>query len=1188
MTSAYEKTVATQRNVAGPEISAWVRANAGAGKTKVLTDRVIRLLLTNTPPNKILAITFTKTAAAEMAERLFDRLGEWALMADEDLRAGLTELDPGLKTDSAALAHARLLFARALETPGGLKIQTIHAFCESVLRRFPLEAGISPGFSVLEEETGTSMMAEIIGDLAVNAVNDADLHDSFLRLNQTHTDGTIFDDLRTLSRHWRSIKRAMDEAGSEQNFYQELAQLMGVDLEMSEEQLRVAFLGEIDSAYLESLYSALLTGLKSDNKVATALRIALDGDKQILFDQLRLVFLIGGGTPHQTVPTKKIMAEFPELATKFQELSETYYDCAQAITGYRSFDQMRTLYKLATKAAELYRAEKKRRGFLDFDDQIEATAALFTKHQSAWVLYKLDQGIDHMLVDEAQDTSPAQWDVIKGPLAEFFRQKKNSKYPRTAFVVGDEKQSIYSFQGADVARFKNEETEFHEMVRSADHTLVSDNLPLSFRTSKPVLQLVDEIFDEPLLQMQIGGELGKITHHSNRAQDAGHVELWPLFLAPEREKIDPWDKPLDQVGVESPVRKLSVEIAKTIKSWLEQRRPVASQDRPVEPKDIMILCQTRGAVFHELIRQLMIHDVPTAGADRLKLLEDTAVRDMLAALRFALQPDDDLSLAELLKSPLFSYSDDDLIDLRYIKNETPKTLFGRLKKRAGHAPDGRENKTVRALEQICSAGRLRGPFAFFTHILEQQSPSGWVRFRTRLGNSSDEALHELLTEALTFDTSHPRSLQVFLKHFEGLTTDLKREAGGAENLVRIMTVHGSKGLEANIIFLADAAKLHRGSSGEIVPLCTIDPPASKPLPAPGYYIKLGDKKRDIEAISLARAQEDQRRQEESRRQFYVAMTRARDELYICGHQPGRTGIEKLEDSDPETATWYGLAAGAMDRLRQQGIAQPLVRQIEGQAAIGFSAPQQAKIKKTETALSAPPVLTAPMWLNQPAAQETLSPRILPSRLADKFEAAQSFATVTDDQASAWSPIRAARREEQAENIEPFTRGNVIHTLLEKLPEIDHGGRAEMAHKLIRQYVPSISQNLAQDWVDEVQLVLQDAVFTPLFSPKSRAEVSVVGIPKGAKNKAVFCGQIDRLIVTEETVLIVDYKTNRPPAATAAETSPSYLAQMAAYRALLQEIYPSHKIACALLWTWEPRLMPLPDDLLDHAFVRFIA
>lgn len=1173
-----EQTTKAQQLAADPERSIFVMANAGAGKTRVLTNRVARLLLRQIDPQKILCITFTKAAAAEMAERLFETLGEWSLADDDQLRQALIDLEGGAPAPRGEneLRQARQLFARALETPGGLKIQTIHSFCESVLRRFPLEAGAPPGFSVIEDREAGQLIDATIDAVARQSVAKGVLEEEFSRLSRRHDE----QKLRTFLRKEASSGLKFDSVLSMHDglapSLQRLAERLGAGAASDGGDVQRDYLDALDRDALAGARDVLLGGTTTDIKHAGYIQSVLNAaDHKTGWTSLNIFFLTEKNTLRRRLITSKPAKAFPGAETFLKDEQRRFVAAAEALRAAEIYHDSAAAYRIIDAVRTRYQKTKLARAQLDFDDLIARTRALLTGHDSSWVRYKLDYGVDHVLVDETQDTSPAQWSVIEALIEDYLAGQGVEHDLRTFFAVGDIKQSIYSFQGADAELFETKELDLGKRLAAYHHHAERGfydhvNLQMSFRTTPPVLQFVDELFTDEAAAEGLGKD-GAPPHFPYRANEAGLVELWPLVPRPETEKPDAWDAPVDALSPESPVAILSNRIAGTIAGWLQHGETLKSLDRPIEPADILILVQTRGPLFHEILRALGREAIPVAGADRLTLTEDAGVEDLVSFAKFCVQPRDDLSLAETLKSPLFAFTDDDLFALAHDR-PVRQTLWSAMRDKTDE--DTRLGDCVEEIDRARRLALKSGPYAFFSHILETAGPSsgasGRKRLHQRLTPAARDAVDELIRQSLDFESAHPRSLRLFIDWFAATGVEIKREMERGQDAVRIMTVHGAKGLEANVVFLVDAHKPPQKISGFPLSLPVSIAPGAR---GPDFHVLTGNKAEDCPATQTAREEEKRRSMEEYRRLLYVAATRARDRLYIAGVQLGNE--KNPRNKSAGEATWHTLACNAFDRLEEyvEILDEPFFEGAD-MPARRLSSEQSAPVKKKSDAPAKAVDIAPPSWLRQPAEREAPALHLSPSRLAEDAETEATQAVAP----AAASPLSADR----------YFRGRVLHRMLELLPSVESAARAGAAGDLLARLAPDLPGDEADRWRREVMAVLDDPKFGAVFGPGSRAEVTIAGAPKGARAGVTVSGQIDRLLVEDDRVVVIDYKTNRPPPANVEDTPPAYLAQMAAYRGLLQEIYPGVKIISGLLWTFEARLSILPDDLLDRALARWLA
>ncbi|MBI3453173.1 MAG: UvrD-helicase domain-containing protein [Rhodospirillales bacterium] len=1092
-----------QRAAADPAASVWVSANAGAGKTRVLIDRVTRLLLGGTRPAAILCLTFTKAAAAEVANRLHRRLGEWSVLANEALRAELVALYGRTIADDE-LAPARRLFARTLDAPGRLRIQTIHAFCESLLKRFPLEAGVPPHFAVADEATAAELIVEAQERLLAHAPGDERLGPALAYVVGEVDEGGFRDVLNELVRDRRRLRRLFARCGDDaERAVAEMAMALRVRPDDTPQTLRADFAVATPAADLHRAAAALDRGSDKDGARANSIRSWLDAaDRAAQFDAWCGLFLTQKGEPRaeRSLITKAAQKADPGALAVLQAEQGRIMAAVARLRALTVAASTGALLRLGKALLDLYAEEKAARAQLDYDDLILIADDLLRRPgTAAWVLYKLDGGLDHILVDG------------------------------TIFAVGDEKQSIFSFQGADPAEFARMRAHFAVRAEAAGQQFRPLGLERSFRSAPAVLSAVDAVFAQAAAREGLTAAETEIRHIPVRVGVAGSVELWPPVEPHEEDPGDPWDAPLDYVGAHSPPAELARRIAATVRGWLDRSEALASHNRPIRPGDVMILVRKRDAFFEEMVRALKQADVPVAGADRMVLAEQIAVMDLVALAAFALLPDDDLTLATVLKGPLFGLDDDDLFALCHGR---AGRLWPALRARADEKPAWR--RAADELSGLLARADFMPPFEFFAHVLA--TDRGRERLLARLGPEAGDPVDEFLALALAYERQHPPSLQGFLAWFESGGAEVKRDLEQGQNEVRVMTVHGAKGLEANIVFLPDTCSLPDGRNDQRL-LWT-----GGPSPLLLWPVR---KANDEELCAEARAAARAARAREYRRLLYVAATRARDRLYICGWR----NASQL----PEGA-WYALAASALEG--SAGIAP--VSLPWGETGLRLAEPQTVPPERDIVMAAAASATSLPGWARRLPGPEPTPPRpLVPS--------------------TEIAPEPATRSPLAGDAGLRFRRGRLIHRLLELLPDIAPSERPAAAARFLARDGRDLDAAAQAEIARETLAVLDDPQFAALFGPGSVAEAPVVG-RIGAR---VISGQVDRLVVTADAVLIVDYKTNRPPPSRPEDVAEAYVAQMAAYRAALARIYTGRQVRCGLLWTDGPRLMELPDRLLDR-------
>jgi ATP-dependent helicase/nuclease subunit A len=1129
---ALKKADENQKRAADPAASVFVTANAGSGKTKVLVDRIARLLLNGSRPSAFLCITYTKAAAAEMQRRLFERLGEWSVADDATLTADLRKLDANV----GDLGRARALFAKALETPGGLKIQTIHAFCERLLARFPLEAGVAPGFDIADEPRSVALLMRARAEavLADDAPSEA-----FQRF-AVKLHGEALDALMNRLA-WRRAEFRLFSKRHQGGVFAEAELKNRHGARESAEAYATRVLTQADWAGLSQAAAALAQSGVSDQRtgkrLATALRLReRDASDRDVLVALMNVALKGDGDPYGNLVTKGFAKEQPWLTPALDRVADIAAGTREKLCAIERAEDAAAALQLALRLDRAYESAKARIGALDFDDLISHAQALLSRSDAApWVLYKLDGGLDHILIDEGQDTSPAQWDLIAPLQDEFFSGVGARERPRTVFAVGDPKQSIYAFQGADPKRFLSETQALEKRSRRAKQKFVAPVLATSFRSSPEILRAVDAVFAGKDLAPAAPGKFDVVEHLASREGQAGVVEVWPLARRPVAADAVPWDAPVDVETGASVHAQLARQIARRVKAMIDAREAVWDKQtrtrRPMRPGDVLALVRTRGALFRELIKAFKRAGLPVAGADRMVLRDELAVEDCLALMRVALDPADDLALACVLKGPWCGLEDDDedIFPLAYGRAKY-ETLHDRLM-----ASDAPKYTAAKAFVRELGARGGADPFSFLSWALETPhggGPTGWSLLFQRLGLEARDPLEELLQRALKLPNYRAASLQRFVNDIEVDAGQVKRELDGEGEAVRVMTVHGAKGLEANVVILPD---------------CT-GPVSDKPEDGlifddeTGPYLSFREKDDDA-AVRAARGAYKERMLGEHWRLFYVAMTRARDRLIVCGAQHGNSTIGETPES------WRLAGEVALRNLGAQTIDTPFGEGLR----LGEPAFAEAQ------AAQAADVHALPDWARTLAPGASIVDAMAPSRT---------------------KPVDPGLLSPRADGQKRFRRGRMIHGLLERLPEVALERRAEAARLWLKRQGADDAE--AEALASEALAVLNDAAFAPLFGPGSRAEAPIVGEVEGKPVRGV----VDRLAIDDAGVMVLDFKTDRPAPARVEDTPESYLLQMTLYRAVMQRIFPGKAVRCALLWTETPHLVELPAARLDAVFDKF--
>ncbi|MDJ0826217.1 MAG: double-strand break repair helicase AddA [Rhodobacter sp.] len=1099
-----------QNRAAEPTSSTWLSANAGSGKTRVLTDRVARLLLDKVPPQNILCLTYTKAAASEMQNRLFRRLGDWSLKPDEALRAELAELGV-TASDAEFLAEARRLFARAIETPGGLRIQTIHSFCASLLRRFPLEAGVSPDFVEIDEMVAARLRDSVVEELATGPARDA-------------LDGLVAnltdDDLGDLTAAIARNRTVFAEEASDA----EIRSWFGTDGAPNlAALLRETFRDNV-TALIPRLLSVLETGSVNDVRAWEKLRdLNWTAPGRPELEALFSVLLTGRSAANPFAaktgkfPTKASRDLLGPLAESLDMLMQRVEVARERLNALLAAERTAALYKFARAFLPAYDAHKKARGWLDFDDLILGAHALLSDPTVAtWVLFKLDGGLDHILVDEAQDTSPAQWQVIEG-LAQEFTAGLGARDDvlRTIFVVGDKKQSIYSFQGAVPGEFERMRDFFRGRLQSIEVGLRDLQLEYSFRSSSAILQFVEAALPE----------FSDADHRAFHDKMPGRVDWWPALPVAERPEKGHWYDPVDMRADDHHDTVLASRLADEIGRLIAEEtipRPDGTRRR-VTAGDILILVRRRSALFEEIIRACKARGLAVAGADRLRLGAELAVRDLAALLAFLATPEDDLSLAATLKSPLFGWSEAQLYDLA--ANRSQVYLWAALRQRAKEVPE-----TFECLRDLRDAADFLRPYDLIERILIRHD--GRRKLLARLGPEAEDGIDVLLSQSLAYERMEIPSLTGFLGWLETGDVEVKRQMDNAGDQIRVMTVHGAKGLESPIVILPDTAKRALPVRDEVIPLGPKR--LAWKMPTDQQPAQMADA-----VARIRQAQED-----EAMRLFYVAATRAETWLIVAA----------AGDTGGPGNSWHQIAGTGLQSLG----AEPLATPTGAGLRYGFGDWQAGDLAKIDVGDTAEPDL--PDWPGTAAAIPERAP--LPLSPSD-LGGAKALGGA------------GALEEEDAK-----AHGTRVHRLMEFLPRYAPKQWSLAARNLLG----TAGGTEVADALEEARRVLIDPDLAFLFAPDVLAEVDLSAMLPDLGDRRI-SGTIDRLLLRPDRVLAVDFKTNAVVPDAAADTPEGVLRQMGAYSAALQQLYPGRTVETAILWTKGPRLMALPHDIVRQALRR---
>lgn len=1119
-----------QATASAPEAHVWLSASAGTGKTHVLTARVFRLLLGGVPPENILCLTFTKAGASEMAERVHGRLAAWVQMSDAELACDLKALGEDLTPEGRE--EARRLFARVLEaTGGGLRIQTIHSFCQRLLSSFPMEAGLVPGFRALEDREQADLARECLEEMVLRAeeTGDGALLEALSALSLRLGEGEAERYLMRCARAGAAILGLPDDVRA--------WLFAALDLPQGDVEAAIADAcadGAFDTASVRRLAAAnaawgTKTGLAMADTLAAWLA-ASPAERAAGLDDLAGCVLTAKGEVRASKPGQvKAEPDYDGLSVRLGEA----VGALRALRERVAYAGVVAQGLYAGRAfARAYEEGKRRNGAVDYDDLIAHTADLLERPGIAeWIRYKLDQRIDHVLVDEAQDTNSHQWAIVGALVEEFFAgEGARGGRARTLFTVGDFKQAIFGFQGTSPKAFAAARARFRDLAQAAGQAFHDLSLDRSFRSTPAVLEAVDATV-AALGADALGLEPQQVFHESAR-RFPGEVALWkPVSVVPGPD--DPVPDEGEPEGEEDWLsdqdRLLAERIASQIRQWLDSGERLQAKGRPIRPGDIMVLVRKRGDLARLIVARLYEAGVPVAGVDRLRLQAPLGVQDLMAALRFAGQPGDDLNLAALLVSPLFGWSQEMLL-----ARAVPRTggLWRHMREDPAMPADA-----LATLHDLLARADFVSPYRLLEHILSGPM-QGRRRLIARLGEEARDSIDELLNAALAFEMRDQPSLQGFIDWFDREEGDIKRESDGQADAVRLLTVHGSKGLQAPIVLLADACA-NPDRPGPRAPLEVALESGPLPLVPPRKAERWG-------VIDAAATVADALEREEHWRLLYVAMTRAEEKLIATGALGKRARGLVPEES------WFAAMEGGLRSLGAEWDEDPLwgaVLRWHGAEVLDGNKPR----KGDDAAGIEAPAL--PEWVRRAAPEERRPPRPL-----------APTAPGEDDQP--YPPPSPAMRD-------AAERGRLSHSLFERLPDLPPEARAAAAEAWLGGQAPQTGAAERSALIAQVLAVMNYPAFADLFGPEALAEAPIAAVV----GPEVVNGVIDRLVVSADAVRLVDFKTGRGIPAGAGQIPPAHLRQMAAYVAALEVIFPERRIEAALLYTAGPAFFPLDHGLL---------
>lgn len=871
-----------QQQAADPAAHVWVNASAGSGKTKVLIDRLLRLLLGTeemrpVEPGRILCLTFTRAAAAEMQHRLQHRLMQWAVLDETKLQAALEDLT-GQVPNARQLHRAQGLWQKMLAASPPLRIQTIHSLAQSILAQFPLEAGVMPYFTLLPEWQLDGLRQQAMQQLW----QDPSLATTWQRVSAQNNSKDYLQ--KTL---WRAAQTTI--LPSHDTFCRAFGLPAAIDLN-APLAIELSF---TQQHQLKRLLQGLQGSTQAEQKLKQQIVQWLEASapqRQPILQHYADCWLTQTGEPRKKLLSVATLKQHPELNELAGQATNDVMHWLQLNDAQQAALLTADWLQLGQAAAKIYRQLKRAEHGLDYDDLIHHAAALLQDPaQAMWVLYKLDGGLDHLLVDEAQDTSPTQWAIIKALSNDFWGGLSARNHHRTLFVVGDFKQSIYSFQGADPRQTAHIRDQLAEYAQNAQKEWRQVPLQHSFRSTVEILKFIDAVFADAALARAVTLEETIVTHIAQPDAKGGEVTVWPVFTLAEKTSEAPWAL-TDYQTSEHPVEQLAQQVAQTIADWLKKGKTLFATGCAITPGDIMIIARKRNPLLNACRRALQQQHIPVAADDQIAIFETLAVQDCLSFLRWCTDADDDLALAEILKGPLFNWQDDQLFDLAYGRDDT---LWQALQAKA-------ENISAYLAHWLKQAALL--PLAKFLvdwlHSACLTAANGWLAFAAIHGPLSQSYIQQFLQLADSFAAAGPAHLPGFLNWCREQADLTLKQASSMPLAVRLLTVHGAKGAEAPIIFVLDdlqaAGKGWRQENDWL--------PADPAFSFPRYIGNI-----DFPTPVLNEAIEKQRAayMAEHWRLLYVALSRARERLIIAAY-----GSEKTDLAE----SWFGAVQAGLQRL----------------------------------------------------------------------------------------------------------------------------------------------------------------------------------------------------------------------------------------------------------------------------------
>ncbi len=1132
-----KQTIKLQQEASDPKRSVFVAASAGSGKTKILTDRVLRLLLTGSTPNQILCLTFTKVAAFEMKHRIYKELGNWSIINENDLSNRIFNLT-AQKPSKSLLKKARNLFVSILDDFEGIKINTIHAFCQGLMARFPLESEIKPNFSIIDSQIENKLLLQAKDMLLKEALTNESLKQKIQSISSNLNEEGFLDIILELINKRSDLESTIEELSGLNNLNNILLLIFNSKDKDKEIIYNLINNPDQDSNFNVKSLKEIANIAKDSDKISdknyyNSTINYLKNPNEDNFAEYINGFFTQKKEARKNIITKFVSIKYENASQIIKLESDRLASIIEEINSFYIANLTIDLLEIANKMLQFYSNLKNSNNYLDYSDLISKSVKLLNnKENSQWIKYKLDGAIEHILVDESQDTNNNQWQIIKAVSDDFFNENKTEEgQKRTIFIVGDNKQSIYSFQGADPGIFSNVFSYYQNKLKLANQEISNISLNNSFRSRRNILKLVDNIFQNEKYKKAIS-PINMVKHNPIKIQENGKVELWPIINVKKKKEEYKNDfswkinvRPSNTLNSKELLAKL---IAKKIKSWIVTKKIIKSENRVIQPRDIMILIKNRtNNLGNLIIENLQKEGIAVNGGDKIELFNNILIKDLLTIARFLLLPEDDLNLATLLKSPLLEISEEDLFELCQVKNQKEIYLFQALKL-------SKKPNIIKALEFLSDMENFYQRntyeiYLLFLHILENKNKK--AKIIAHFGEESKEIIHQFLNLCINFEESDSIGLESFISDIDNSSLRINIDSINNEfNQVKITTIHSAKGLESKIIILADSFHSHiqkYGSNKNKILWLNKD----------NLKIPIYKASKDSQLTNDIKKHNLKIKEEEYLRLLYVAITRAEEEIYITGF-----GENATDDC------WYNL-------IKNYGLIEAKTKESDFRNLLNIK--EDDFTQNNEILYFEDENQNTTNEITLKDNQENNQNYKIPDFLTKKAETElfQNIIYPSTIDKTSYNNIT------QANNV---NFGNIIHKILELfIKKLKNNNILLKIEKHLNQHYKELESAEKKEILRQIKILSIDKKFEFLRINKLETEIPIFS----NIDNQIISGKIDLLVIKQDEIIIIDYKSNKINKEEINEIAKKYQNQLELYRVIIQEIYPDKKIKSAIIWTY---------------------